>query len=161
MSADALKESLSEFDVEQQRMLLALGIILARVKNLSPEDCDELYSMFTEYRQAESEEDRRAADTGIMEILDQNVVAVKAMTFGGDKAPPLKLKKWLDWVSKKIHDLREQANLSQDELEALTGLPQSHISRLENGKHSPSRYTLEKLADAMGVDVSEFDPTVD
>ncbi len=161
MCADALKDSLSEFDLEQQRMLLALGIILSRVKKLSSEDCDDLFALFTEYRQAQTEEDRRAADAGIMEILEQEKVSVRRLSFDDNNTPSAKLNNWINWISKKIHDLRQESKLSQIELAERSGLPQSHISRLENGKHSPSRYTLEKLAEALGVDISVFDPTVD
>lgn len=163
MTTNALQQSMSELDPAQQRMTLALGIVLDRIQKLSREDCDDLFALVTDYRQATSNEDRTAADAGIMEILEQEDVSVqvKTLTVDGNASTPPNLTKWLDWVSRKIHALREKAGLSQVELADRTGLPQSHISRLENGKHSPSRYTLEKLAEAMGVDVAEFDPSAE
>lgn len=161
MSADALKESLSDLDAEQKSMVLALGIMLGRIKTLSQEDGDDLFLLFIAYRDANSAEERVAANDGMMEILEQQKVSVKTLPMNEGETKSPKLKKWIAWVSKKIHDLREERKLSQVDLASRAGLPQSHVSRLENGKHSPSRYTLEKLADAMGVDVSEFDPSVD
>jgi len=70
------------------------------------------------------------------------------------------LQKWIDYVSDKIRAYRKTAGLTQEELAEKSGLPQSHISRLESGKHSPSRLTLEKLGAALGVSVREFDPSV-
>jgi hypothetical protein len=42
-----------------------------------------------------------------------------------------------------------------------SGLPQSHISRLERARHRPSRATVEKIARALGRLVSDFDPSAD
>ncbi|MDM8008608.1 MAG: helix-turn-helix transcriptional regulator [Phycisphaerae bacterium] len=44
-------------------------------------------------------------------------------------------------------------------LASKSGLPQSHISRLEAGRHSPSHKTLEKLASALAVPVNRLDPS--
>ncbi|OHB75234.1 MAG: hypothetical protein A2W31_11590 [Planctomycetes bacterium RBG_16_64_10] len=62
------------------------------------------------------------------------------------------------FVSAKIRDCRKAAGLTQQQLEEKTGLPQSHISRLENGEHSPSHATLEKIAKALNMPVTMFDP---
>jgi transcriptional regulator with XRE-family HTH domain len=70
---------------------------------------------------------------------------VSRKSFAGASSPP------------RIKDLRVNAHLTQEELAELSGLPQSHISRLESGKHSPSRITLEKLAQALNVGVEAFD----
>lgn len=69
--------------------------------------------------------------------------------------------KWLAYISSKIKDARKAAGLTQTQLAEKSGLPQPHISRLENGEHSPSRKTLERIANALGVDVQAFDPCSD
>lgn len=159
---EQLRNSLSVLDTEQQRMVLAVGIVLDRMKRLSQEDSDDLFALLKEYMHAESAEDRAAADSAIMEILEQKPISVGAMSLSeDDRKPSPKLQCWLDWVSKRIHDLRENVGMTQERLAELSGLPQSHISRLENGKHSPSRFTLEKIASALGVDVGEFDPSLE
>ena len=161
MSAQELRDSLRVLDPEQQRMVLALGIVLDRIRRLTPEDSEDLFELLREYTNTDSDEAREAADAAMMEILEQESVKVKLMDLVPEASPSPKMEKWLDWVSRRIHDLRETAGVTQDELAERTGLPQSHISRLENGKHSPSRYTLEKIAQALDVEVSEFDPSAD
>lgn len=58
-----------------------------------------------------------------------------------------------------IREAREAAGLTQAELSQQSGLPQSHISRLEQGKHSPTARTLEKIATALKLHHSHFDPS--
>ena len=45
---------------------------------------------------------------------------------------------------------RQSAGISQQELSAKSGITQSDISKIENGKANPSVRTLRKLANAMG-----------
>ncbi len=56
---------------------------------------------------------------------------------------------WTAYVSQRIREARERAGLTQEQLSVQSGLPQSHISRLEQGKHSPTAKTLEKIATAL------------
>ena len=53
-------------------------------------------------------------------------------------------------VGEAIAAARAEANLSQKQLEALTGIDQSDISKIERGLANPSLLTLERLANAMG-----------
>jgi len=45
---------------------------------------------------------------------------------------------------------RMESNLTQKELAKKTGIRQSNISRIENGKSSPTITTLQQLANGMG-----------
>ncbi len=55
-----------------------------------------------------------------------------------------------------VAQLRLRAGLSQKELCEKTGLPQPHLSRLENGHvPMPEVSTLKKLADALGITLDE------
>jgi len=51
--------------------------------------------------------------------------------------------------------------MTQQQLAEKAGLPQSHISRLEAGMHSPSHKTLEKIAAAMEIAMGDLDPAAD
>ena len=53
----------------------------------------------------------------------------------------------------EIHALREKRGLSQRELAERLGTTQSAIARLEAGNVSPSLATLDKVADALGVEL--------
>jgi len=48
--------------------------------------------------------------------------------------------------------VREQKGLTQDELSALSGIPQAGISKVERGIRKPHAGTLEKLAKVLGVE---------
>jgi repressor LexA len=59
-------------------------------------------------------------------------------------------------ISEKLEFYRKQLGLTQRELGIKSGVSYTSISDYENGKSFPRRKTLEKLAKALGVDVSEF-----
>ena len=71
-----------------------------------------------------------------------------------------KLKRWKEFIGGKIRELRKAANpnLTQEGLAKASGLPQSHISRIESGQHSPSNKTLERIAKALDVSIGDLDP---
>ena len=52
--------------------------------------------------------------------------------------------------------LRKKLGLTQQTLAALTGLSRSTIVNFETGKREPRLGALERIADALGVSVSEL-----
>jgi DNA-binding XRE family transcriptional regulator len=56
-------------------------------------------------------------------------------------------------LAMEIHDLREKRGLSQRELDERAGTTQSAVARLEACNVSPSLPTLEKVAEALGVEL--------
>lgn len=48
---------------------------------------------------------------------------------------------------------REEKKLTQKDLAALTGIPQGHISRIENGNYNPSLAYLKRIADGLGKEL--------
>ncbi|MFQ5902550.1 MAG: helix-turn-helix domain-containing protein [Candidatus Binatia bacterium] len=59
-------------------------------------------------------------------------------------------------VGKKILQTRLELKISQRRLSESTGLAVSYLSRLENGRITPTVKTLGKIADAYGVSVAAF-----
>ncbi len=59
-------------------------------------------------------------------------------------------------LGKKIHELRKLKGLTQEELSDRTGLSTRTIQRIENGEVYARTYTLNKLADALQVELSEL-----
>lgn len=59
-------------------------------------------------------------------------------------------------LSQNIKKLRERKGLSQKELISLVGLGAPMYSRIETGKVEPSLSTLEKIATALNVNLSEL-----
>jgi transcriptional regulator with XRE-family HTH domain len=74
---------------------------------------------------------------------------------GGEKgpaqwyAPPMQ-------IGQKLRELRESKQLSQGDLERLTGLLRCYTSRVEHGHTVPSIATLEKYAHALDVPLYRF-----
>lgn len=70
-----------------------------------------------------------------------------------------RVQKWSEWVGQKVREFRKLAQMTQSELSEKSGLPQSHISRIENGEISPTRATIERIAAAFGRGIEDFDPS--
>ncbi len=56
-------------------------------------------------------------------------------------------------IATEIHELREKRGLSQRELAERLGTTQSAVARLEAGNVSPSLPTLDRVAEALGVEL--------
>lgn len=59
-------------------------------------------------------------------------------------------------VGKRILRLRLESNRTQREISEDTGLAVSYLSRLENGRITPTIPTLTKIAKSLGVNVTSF-----
>ena len=137
---------------------LAVAVLLEQVRLLSDEDRKDLRELVEIVMTTESDEEANSALVAIREILEgQPTCGVSEMALSA--GPSAELARWVEFVSQRIRKARLQADLTQEDLAERTGLPQSHISRLENGRHSPSRITLEKIAEATGRPLSDFDPS--
>ena len=55
-----------------------------------------------------------------------------------------------------IRDFRLQRGMSQGDIEKRTGLLRCYLSRVENGHTVPSLETLQKIASALDLQLSEF-----
>lgn len=59
-------------------------------------------------------------------------------------------------IGQRIKDVRTAKGLNQDQIAERSGISQGHLSAVENGEHQPTYGTLEKIAKAMGMEVSEL-----
>lgn len=135
------------------------GALSLQMRKLTAEDkadMVELMELILEHRDG-NEEEFNAAASAFHEILFEQTPC-KLVKFPLSSSPD-SLKRWKDYVSAKIKAARDVHGFTQNQLAIRANLPQSHISRLESGKHSPSHLTLEKIAKAMGMQVSDFDPS--
>lgn len=133
---------------------MAIAVFLDRIRRLSREDRDDLYALLLELPKADGPEEWNSIARTMREILDQTPVETLPL----DERTSDGLKKWMTFVGNKVKSLREEREWTQVQLAEKSGLPQSHISRIENGVHSPTRMTLEKLARALNVDIGQLDP---
>ncbi len=52
--------------------------------------------------------------------------------------------------------IREERHMSQGDIFRVTKIERAYISNLEAGKQNPTLETIEKIAQALGVEVSEL-----
>jgi DNA-binding XRE family transcriptional regulator len=148
-----------QLDFGEAATTLAIAVLVERIHGLPPEDKEDLFEVSKILYKAiadQNEEEEEAAIKAYREILDQRKGRVVELTVDDG---PVGMDGWLSYVSARIKKAREDAGLTQQQLEVATGLPQSHISRLENGVHSPSSATLQKIAAATNKPLSYFDPS--
>lgn len=150
-------ESLKRFPMEQRALVMGISVVMERMKSMSKRDFEDFVALMKDYHTAASDEDREAADQALWEVLEH----AEGKVIQGLPPKAARPDSWTTWVSKRIRDARAKVNLTQEELAGKTGLPQSHISRIETGMHSPSRGTLEKIAKALGMPLKHFDPSAE
>ena len=56
-----------------------------------------------------------------------------------------------------IKQRRKELGMTQEDLSEKTGIPQSHLSKLESGLHSPTNETIERIAKALNTQPSQLD----
>jgi transcriptional regulator with XRE-family HTH domain len=59
-------------------------------------------------------------------------------------------------VGKRIKKLREDRNISQQDIAGACNIEKSNFSRLEAGNTNPTLFTLQKIAENLDVDLSEI-----
>lgn len=56
----------------------------------------------------------------------------------------------------RFREARRNAKLSQQDIERLSGIPQSYISNIERGLENPTLETVTRLAAAVGKSLSDL-----
>ena len=59
-------------------------------------------------------------------------------------------------IGNRIKLLREQKNISQQDLAALCNFEKANMRRIEAGRTNPTAYTLYKISQALGISLSEI-----
>lgn len=160
-TADLSRTPADQNDLSHKMTTMALGIVVERIRSLPKEDRDDLFELVKDLRKANDDEEMNSIFVAMQEILDQRpmtVVATNPQHPDSSHTSPA-FAKWANFIGKRIKDAREASGMTQEELSAASGLPQSHISRLERCKHSPSHVTIEKIAAALGIKASDLDPS--
>lgn len=144
--------------VKEKAIVCALAIIQDRVRTLPEDARKDLFKLIALLPRAKGSDELTEVVEAIEEILAQDTVSLTSVSLA-DQPAPEGLVNWMKFVGKRIRDFREKAGQTQGELADKAELPQSHISRLENAKHSATRLTLKKIATALGVPLAELDPS--
>jgi len=74
----------------------------------------------------------------------------------GEKARQRKLSKEDKLLAKRIRELREKQNLTQEELSDRLGKNFSYIAYIETGRRGLSLPTVYRIARVLGVEVKEL-----
>ena len=61
-------------------------------------------------------------------------------------------------IGLRIATLRKLAGMSQEQLADRAGLQRTHVSRIEAGKYDVTAYTVQLIAEALGMTVDLIDP---
>jgi len=157
MATTELRNSIRSMSSDEKVIVLAVEVVRDRITRLSKEDRDDLFPLVKDLSSASTDEDRLGICDTMIEILDSRTATIDPSGLEDTSSTSERWQKWVDWVSKRIKDARTEANLTQKDVAEKSGLPQSHVSRIENAKHSPSRTTIEKIAKALDKPVSYFD----
>ena len=56
-------------------------------------------------------------------------------------------------LARQMREMRLARKLTQKDIAEKAKMPQSVVARMESGKHSPSLYTLERIAQVFGKEV--------
>lgn len=142
---------------DNDTVALAITVLMDRIMQLNPADQADLLALVSELHAAVTDEDRLAIGRAIREVISGTPGTVERLDLDTGKKKPPGYKNWVKVVSKRVRDARKKAKLTQEQLAAKTGLPQSHISRIEGAKLSPSNGTLEKIAAALKLPIDHFD----
>ncbi len=59
-------------------------------------------------------------------------------------------------IGKRLRELREAKGLSQSDVEDRSGLPQAYVSKVENGRSTPTLQMLERWANALDVELHQL-----
>lgn len=131
---------------------LSLTILLERIQLLDKEDKKDICELFAYIPNViDDTEELQSIFQAVHEILEQKPGGLFKIDLTQDSG----IEKWAEHIGTKIKESRKKANFTQEELAKQSGIPQSHISRLENGKHNPSNFTLEKIAKALNIEFNE------
>jgi transcriptional regulator with XRE-family HTH domain len=59
-------------------------------------------------------------------------------------------------IGTRIKELRKERSISQEDLAYLANLDRTYITSVENGRRNISIVNIEKIANAMGIDLYHF-----
>lgn len=69
-----------------------------------------------------------------------------------DEEDPERIIAWA--VAQRVREARERLGLRQEDLSAKAGIARPNIARLEKGIHMPTLSTLQRIAAALGLDLT-------
>jgi DNA-binding XRE family transcriptional regulator len=156
----ATKEK-NETGAEERRQVQAVVLAYRRLPKKKKARADELFDLL---ERSEDLEEQTEIAFAVAEILLPGLVGmtgcagkVADLEEGVSDETKAKVDAYRMHVGASIRKRRGELQMTQAELAAKAGLPQSHISRLEDGQHAPTAKTIERLAKALDTLPSQLD----
>jgi DNA-binding XRE family transcriptional regulator len=150
-------DALRRLDARDQALLLAVVTVADRVTRLTAEESNDLIELVGALRASHDEAEQREIIETMYEILERRSYTLVPLERVASKAPSQNFIRWRNYVGAQVRKARESKGWTQERLAEKAGIPQSHVSRIETGRHSPAQATLRKLAKAMNVPLHTFD----
>lgn len=119
--------------------------------------------LFAHLKVSEDEDERREILDSIIEIVSKSLAGRQKPSQAADVQAGVssdaiqQVEAYRKDIGQRIKIRREELGMTQQELADKSGLPQSHICRLEVGKHAPTNTTIEKIAAALKTEPNQLD----
>jgi ribosome-binding protein aMBF1 (putative translation factor) len=97
-------------------------------------------------------------ETIVEVVFPEDFIGGVAQSSEPDSTVRMKVDTARRYIARQIRKRRDELGITQVELANRAGIPQSHVSRLEGGKHAPTKITIERVAEALGIRPSLLDP---
>jgi DNA-binding transcriptional regulator YiaG len=128
-----------------------------RLVKLSKPEWERLENLAVQLKDANEEERLEIVETILEVVLPEDLIGGVGHS-KADAATKRKVMAFQQSIGSEIRKRRKALRMTQQTLAVKSGLPQSHVSRIECGEHTPSDLTVEKLSRALGAKPSEIDP---
>jgi len=136
--------------------LASIGKVLA---SLGPEQLRTMRALFRML--AEYSDDLVAREeimAAVREALQPEGIGRIAPSVSVQNGSRERLRAYREHVGQQITRYRRAAGMTQAELAHRSGIPQSHISRLECGQYAPTFNTMNRIAQALKIEAKHLDP---
>lgn len=136
------------------------SVVQQRLKKMPPEVVESVLELVKCLREEEGDEAREHISRTLLEIIFPESIRSIRLPVGeaDEREARQKLNDYRKKVGEQIRRRREEMEMTQDQLADATGLSQSHVCRLEVGKHAPTYATMERIAKALNTSPDQLDP---
>lgn len=130
-----------------------------RLVQLPPSELETLKKLFVAFLNADDSEKPEILETMLEMVLpDERIGGVSEPSGVANESVRAKVDSARRYIGDQIRKHREAKRLTQSQLARKAKIPQSHVSRLERGRHAPSHLTIERVAAALAVEPAQLDP---
>jgi len=161
---DTLISQKSECEVMDTGAMIRFGLrfvhrAAGRIVKLTPKDWERAEKLLQSFINATEEEKPEIVDA-IAELLfpEETIGGVIDARESTSVESRQRIADYRKKVGEQIQKNRRKQRLTQQQLAKKTGLPQSHISRLEAGRYAPTEATIKRIAKALKTTPSQLDP---